>query len=226
MGFDFGLDEYPVVTEEYRKVLNKLILDHYRFSEIAHETASKFKHHLNTWMNTNMAGYTQKVNMFLEYDITNMSKITETFKGKDNGTSTSEGSDTGKVTEVESGSNVTQNAITTTDEFAETPSGKVIGNVFNNYLTTANRFTDNGRVTVTDNGNSTTTSTNDNESFDNYTDNSEYTKEITQPLSASDLIEFHAFISNVEAEILEDLSFLFIPFQTGVDYYDVIGGRY
>lgn len=58
-GYDLGLSEYEIISEEYRTKLNKKILDHYYFYEIGFETASKFKHYLNTTMNEIMPYYNQ-----------------------------------------------------------------------------------------------------------------------------------------------------------------------
>lgn len=51
MGFDFGLTDYEIFNEQYREVLNKAILDFYRFHEIGFETPEMFKDRLNARMN-------------------------------------------------------------------------------------------------------------------------------------------------------------------------------
>lgn len=56
-GYDLGLKEYEVFSEEYREKLNKKIIDHYYFHEIGFETVSRFKHYLNSSMNEIMPYY-------------------------------------------------------------------------------------------------------------------------------------------------------------------------
>lgn len=58
-GFDLGLQDYEVITEEYRERLNNKIKNHYYFHEIGFETAERFKHYLNTTMNEIMPYYNQ-----------------------------------------------------------------------------------------------------------------------------------------------------------------------
>ena len=47
---DLGLKDYPIWNEDYRKTLNKKILDHYMFREIGFETPGMFINRLNTRM--------------------------------------------------------------------------------------------------------------------------------------------------------------------------------
>lgn len=56
-GFDFGLQDYPIFDESYRKVLNQKILYHYYENEIGFETAALFKFYLNNKMNEIMEYY-------------------------------------------------------------------------------------------------------------------------------------------------------------------------
>lgn len=57
--FDIGLKNYPIFDENYRKLLNQKIINHYYFREIAMETAELFKRYLNTTMNEIMPYYNQ-----------------------------------------------------------------------------------------------------------------------------------------------------------------------
>lgn len=56
-GYDLGLKDYEIFSEEYRAKLNKKIIDHYYFHEIGFETVGRFKHYLNTTMNEIMPYY-------------------------------------------------------------------------------------------------------------------------------------------------------------------------
>lgn len=58
-GFNFGLTDYPIFDEEYRTVLNNLILDNYMTYEIGFETPLMFRHYLNTKMRTIMPKYNE-----------------------------------------------------------------------------------------------------------------------------------------------------------------------
>lgn len=58
-GYDLGLKDYEILSEEYRERLNKKIIDHFYFHEIGFETASRFKHYLNSTMNEIMPYYNQ-----------------------------------------------------------------------------------------------------------------------------------------------------------------------
>ena len=60
--FDFGLNEYPIWSEDYRKVLNQKILHHYYENEIGFETANLFKFYLNNKMNEIMPFYNKMYN--------------------------------------------------------------------------------------------------------------------------------------------------------------------
>lgn len=57
--FDIGLKNYPIFDENYRKLLNQKIINHYYFREIGMETAELFKRYLNTTMNEIMPYYNQ-----------------------------------------------------------------------------------------------------------------------------------------------------------------------
>lgn len=57
--FDIGLKNYTIFDENYRKLLNQKIINHYYFREIGMETAELFKRYLNTTMNEIMPYYNQ-----------------------------------------------------------------------------------------------------------------------------------------------------------------------
>lgn len=60
--FDFGLQDYPIWSEDYRPILNKKILNHYYENEIGFETANLFKFYLNNKMNEIMPYYNKMYN--------------------------------------------------------------------------------------------------------------------------------------------------------------------
>lgn len=69
-GFDIGLSEkdYPIFDENYRKVLNQKIIEHYYFNEIGQETAERFKFTLNRTMHEIMP-YFNKLYLSEKIDI-------------------------------------------------------------------------------------------------------------------------------------------------------------
>lgn len=56
-GFDFELNDYPIFDEEYRPILNNLILDNFLMDEIGFETPALFRHYLKTKLNEIMPYY-------------------------------------------------------------------------------------------------------------------------------------------------------------------------
>ena len=122
--FNFGLNEYPIFDENYRAILNKKILDHYRFREIGAETAGLFKHYLNTTLNEIMPYYnvlyTNQLAMIGKDIFTNYS-LTEELERNADGTSSSSSnsssSGTGESKNVDS----------------DTPQGAILNSDVNNY---------------------------------------------------------------------------------------------
>lgn len=57
--FDSFMGDYPIWDEGYRQVLNKKILDHFHFDEIAHETPDRWGFRVKTKLNEIMPYYNQ-----------------------------------------------------------------------------------------------------------------------------------------------------------------------
>lgn len=75
---DIGLDSYPIFDEDYRKILNAKIVDHYFNQEIGRETISMFRLSMRRRMNEIMPYYNQlylsekiKIEPILNVDMTN-----------------------------------------------------------------------------------------------------------------------------------------------------------
>lgn len=49
--FDFGLTDYEIFDENYRPILNRVILDYYRWYEIGYDNPMKWKERINTKLN-------------------------------------------------------------------------------------------------------------------------------------------------------------------------------
>ena len=94
--FDFGLQDYPIFEENYRQVLNRSILDFYRWYEIGYDNPMKWRERINAKLNRIMR---DKYNALYEAKKTEFNPlynidITETFDhtlkqtGIDNNTTT------------------------------------------------------------------------------------------------------------------------------------------
>lgn len=60
LGYDFGLNDYPIFDESYRNVLNRKIIEHFWFREIGYETIHMFLFALNRKMREIMPLYNQR----------------------------------------------------------------------------------------------------------------------------------------------------------------------
>lgn len=96
-GFEFNLNSYPIFDENYRKILNQKILDHYLMSEIGLETPALFNHYLGSKLNEIMPYYNtlyEKQTSLLN-NLENNVNLTESFKrdisNESSGTSSSSG---------------------------------------------------------------------------------------------------------------------------------------
>lgn len=142
--FDFGLKDYPIFDENYRKQLNDKILKHYYFREIGFETAELFKLYLNQTLSEIMPYYNElyKTTLF-EFNPLENYKISESVNKTGNknddysGTTTdnrtesgnSERSDNSESTETTENSKSGEN----TSVFSDTPQGMLtIGNIKGN----------------------------------------------------------------------------------------------
>lgn len=66
--FNFGMMDYPVVSEDYREKLNELFFSRYRFHEIGYETPEMFRHFLNYKMELIMPRYNKLIEAELLID--------------------------------------------------------------------------------------------------------------------------------------------------------------
>lgn len=88
--FDEYMKHYPIWDEDYRKVLNNKILDHYYFREIAYETPDRFGIRLRTKLNEIMPFYNELYkSLVLDFNPLYNIDYTETTTGeKDNQSNT------------------------------------------------------------------------------------------------------------------------------------------
>lgn len=115
--FDFKMTDYPIFDENYRKVLNQKILNHYYENEIGFETAPLFRFYLNNKLNEIMPYYNILYEKQLQL-LNNIDKnvnLVEDFKGTNTNESTTN-------TESESTSN-SSGTSKNKNLFQDTPQG-------------------------------------------------------------------------------------------------------
>ena len=123
-GYDIGLNDYPIWDEKRRDWLNEMIIDHFRFREIAAETPLLFCNWINRLMRENMPF----INPFFEtaYEMT-LEALRENYRMERDtteniaGTATDESSATTE-TDMQTDTGET-GSLTHTDEASSTVSG-------------------------------------------------------------------------------------------------------
>lgn len=198
---------FPIFDENYRTVLEKKILKHFYTREICEETVGLWKLRLDTKLNEIMPYYNKLYRSeLLEFNPLYTANLTRTKKtdydsnrnenenirdtSSSNRTTTNNGtvnnttSNNGEVDTTNdskttgTGSGTSNN--TSTDLYSDTPQGALSGVESNTYLTNARKVTDNGNTSSkTSNTNSSTgkvesseSGTNNTTTSDNGTDNS------------------------------------------------------
>lgn len=198
---------FPIFDENYRTVLEKKILKHFYTREIGEETVGLWKLRLDTKLNEIMPYYNKLYRSeMLEFNPLYTANLTRTKKtdydsnrnekenisdtSSSNRTTTNNGtvnnttSNNGEVDTTNNskttgtGSGTSNN--TSTDLYSDTPQGALSGVASNTYLTNARKVTDNGNTSSnTSNTNSSTgkvesseNGTNNTTTSDNGTDNS------------------------------------------------------
>lgn len=96
--FDFGLDKYEIFDENYRPILNKAILDYYRWREICFEMPALWKERLNARMDLIMRNKYNELYKLKQLDFNPLHNVdmTETYTHEisSNATSSSSGEST------------------------------------------------------------------------------------------------------------------------------------
>lgn len=198
---------FPIFDENYRGVLEKKILKHFYTREIGEETVGLWKLRLDTKLNEIMPYYNKLYRSeLLEFNPLYTANLTRTKKtdydsnrnenenisdtSSSNRTTTNNGtvnnttSNNGEVDTTNNskttGSGIGTSNNTSTDLYSDTPQGALSGVESNTYLTNARKVTDNGNTSSnTSNTNSSTgkvesseNGTNNTTTSDNGTDNS------------------------------------------------------
>lgn len=225
---DIGLNEYPIFDESHREVLNQKIIDHYYNQEICMASVDDWRFALRRTMNEIMVEYNQKYksellnfNPLLTMD---MKTISDSLNN-----STSVTTNTGEsATESSSEQIANQNSITSSDSKARvvnssTPQQRLAGNM--DYAssgtdTTSRTDTDNNVTsgdTASSNVDATTKATGNADNTDTGHGESHVSGYSGSPSAL--LQEFRDTILNIDLEIIERLSDLFMMiWQTGDQY--------
>lgn len=130
MGFNPGLDSYPIYSEMYRNVLNQKIIDHYSFWEIGLETPELFKNRLNVKMREIMPYYNRLYRLDIErvLGLKNVD-LDETYRRINDGTSDNNQNNTtnsnGTTHSTSSGSSDTTDNGTTRNVSSDLPQSLV-----------------------------------------------------------------------------------------------------
>ena len=134
-GFDLGLDTYPIFDENYRKELNRKIINHYYFREIGFETPALFRFYLNTAMAENMVYFNQLYNSAL-IEFNPLENFSETESESKAGNKNDDFTGTSTDTKSESGSSTKTDESTATESaeslnvYSDTPQGLIsIGDI-------------------------------------------------------------------------------------------------
>lgn len=200
-----GLNDYPVLSEEYRKQLNDKIVMRYHMREIGQETISMFKFAMRRKMHEIMPYYNELLKTtMLKFDPLQTINMKTVFSGE-NAQESEASAENLTNTDGKSESRTVQSA---------TPQVMLAGK--KDYATGA-------ADAISKTGNESKA---EEKTASNTKDKSESTSETTgyQGLPADMLMAFRATIINVDLLILEDLAELFMTVWNNGDEYTRRGG--
>lgn len=218
---------WPIFDETYRPLLEQKILEHYYFREIGLETVGLFKVFLNRKMNEIMPYYNQmyesqllKFNPFYDVD------VNRTHNRKEDGTAdtTETGHVTTANTSTESGTNSnTRSSNETRNEklrHSDTPQSGLADVESGTYLTNADVNDESRNASVNDEGRdsrnvSDSGNTNNNNQMTRVVNSTEdYVEHVTGKQGVRSysalLMEFRDSFLNIDMEVIEELSELFM----------------
>lgn len=202
--FDF---DYPIFDEAYRPILEKKILRHYYTREIGLETVGLWKLKLNTKMNEIMPYYNQRYSSeLIQFNPLYDTDLTTTHQRVNTDKSDGE-SDTHNT---HSNSYANQNLSNVWHLFQDTPQSGLLDVENMNYLSAANKDQE-----QSNNGGNNSGLNDSNNSFENnFKGIEDYEQHImgSSPSSSFSkrLKEFRETFLNIDMEIIQDLSSLFM----------------
>lgn len=188
---------FPIFDENYRTILEKKILKHFYTREICEETVGLWKLRLDTKLNEIMPYYNKLYKSeMLEFNPLYTANLTRT-----------------KKTDYDSNRNINNNGTVNStinnnnvsvELYSDTPQGALTGIENETYLTNARK--------TTDNGNSSSSTTNSDSGTDALNSTEDYLETVIgfEGGSASDLlIKYRDTFLNIDMMIIEDLETLF-----------------
>ena len=203
--YDFGLNEYPIYDEEYRPILNKKILDHYKFREIGFETVAMFKHYLKTKMNEIMPYYNKLYeSTLIEFNPLYNNKISEQTRTVAEQTNNSNGS-----VSTESETNVNNDSSNMNIE-QDTPQGRFsLSDIDDDSDSISASKVIRNKNIDSDSSTGSATTTNENESIMN-SENSYFRELVGNTENPSEMIKkYRETFLNIDMMIIDELSELF-----------------
>lgn len=188
---------FPIFDEKYRDILEKKILKHFYTREICEETVGLWKLRLDTKLNEIMPYYNKLYKSeMLEFNPLYTANLTRTKKTDYD--SNRNINNNGTVNNTSNNSNVS------VELYSDTPQGALTGIENETYLTNARK--------TTDNGNSSSSTTNSDSGTDALNSTEDYLETVIgfEGGSASDLlIKYRDTFLNIDMMIIEDLETLF-----------------
>lgn len=188
---------FPIFDEKYRDILEKKILKHFYTREICDETVGLWKLRLDTKLNEIMPYYNKLYKSeMLEFNPLYTANLTRTKKTDYD--SNRNINNNGTVNNTSNNSNVS------VELYSDTPQGALTGIENETYLTSARK--------TTDNGNSSSSTTNSDSGTDALNSTEDYLETVIgfEGGSASDLlIKYRDTFLNIDMMIIEDLETLF-----------------
>ena len=215
-GFDFELNEYPIFDENYREILNNLILDNFLMDEIGFETPALFRHFLKTKMNEIMPYYNTlyklQAEMVKNENLFNNVNLKEELNRNIEQTTESNGASTSK-NNVSTNSNET-NTSEGKEVYQNTPQGALSHQNINNYTYATNVTMNGGNSNRNQDGSSITNSEITDKTTSNGSNLENYIKTITGNNGKMYNIELitkaiNSF-KNINTKLLSELEELFM----------------
>ena len=222
--FSFALDDYPIFDEEYRVILNRVILDYYRFKEIGFDNVAMWNDRLRQRMFNIM---TNKYNKLYELKLTEFNplyniEMTETFERtnneKENGkgeTSTSASGETSNTSNSESSSSSSSLNVSSTFPSEKVSANDVTvleyaDNAVNTKNETSSNASNSDSGTMKNDSNSNIEQSNEKEQTESYV---KTTKGSSAGLPFSKaMLQFKEYVDkfNLDLQVCKELSDLFM----------------
>lgn len=210
-GYDLGLKDYPIYSEDYRAKLNDKIIKHYYFREIGFETAALFKYYLNTTMAEIMPYYNQLYeSALLEYDPLTTHRMTDTYeRGVKEGINKEGNANQEGTTDKSNSSDTSSNGTSVYSDFPQSmlPAGSIDGIQY-----ASNATVDKNTTNINGNENTTLnnqTTTNESESRDT-TENTKRTTEGYDANVSELMMSYRKTLLNIDMMVIKELESLFM----------------